>query len=134
MTRTGLAVRIAFTTLSAIVCVLPAHGHHAFAAYYFEDRSMTVEGDLVEFDYRNPHAWVHIAAQDASGHVRRVSAEWSNPGRLNQQGITKTTLKPGDRLILTGSPGRDPSESKMHVKRIERPADGWKWIGRGQPR
>lgn len=135
VTRTWL--KISFGALGAVgglVSAIPAYSHHSFAAYYFEDRTITIEGTLVELDYRNPHVWIHIAAQDNNGRVGRVSAEWSNPSRLSQQAITKDTLKPGDRLIMTGSPPRDPTEYKMHVKRIERPADGWKWIGRGQPR
>ena len=42
----------------------------------------------------------------------------------------KDTLKPGDRVIVTGSPGRNAAERKIHLKRIERPADGWSWGGR----
>jgi hypothetical protein len=110
----------------------PVHGHHAFSAYYFEDQSVAVEGELVEFAYQNPHSWVHIDARDNSGEIRRVSAEWSNPNRLKASGITRDTLKPGDRVIITGSPSRDQSEARMHLKRIERPADGWKWVGRDQ--
>ena len=132
MRRTWL--NISFGALGVLAGALPADGHHSFAAYYLEDQSISVEGNMVELDYRNPHAWLHIVAPDNSGKVQRVSAEWANPGRLHQQGITRDTLKPGDRLIVTGSPARDPSEYKMHLKRIERPADGWKWIGRGQPR
>jgi hypothetical protein len=85
---------------------------------------------VVEFDYRNPHAWLQISALDKSGASRRVSAEWGSPGRLLQQGVNKDTLKPGDRVILTGSPSRNESEYKMHLKGILRPADGWTWAGR----
>jgi hypothetical protein len=62
--------------------------------------------------------------------VRQYSAEWANPNRLSRDGITKETLKAGDRLIITGSPGRNASENRIHLKRIERPADGWNWRGR----
>jgi hypothetical protein len=124
VTRTLLVV-----ALGALVGSVPASGHHSFAAYYFEDQTMSIEGDLAELEYRNPHAWVHVLAADTSGEIQKFSAEWANPRRLRQQGITKDTLRPGDRLIVTGSPGRNPSEYKMHLKRIERPADGWKWTG-----
>ncbi len=127
MTRTWMIL-----ALGAVVSTVPAYGHHAFAAYYLEDQTVSIEGQLTEFDYLNPHAWLHIASTDSNGIVQRVSAEWSNPGRLKQQGITKETLKPGDRVIMTGSPARNPSEYKIHLKRLERPADGWAWIGRGQ--
>ena len=65
---------------------------------------------------------------------QKYGAEWANPGRLSQQGITRETLKPGDKVIVTGSPPRDPLNIALHLKRIERPADGWRWVGGGQTR
>ena len=102
-------------------------GHHSFAAHYFEEQSVTVQGTLVEFDYSAPHAWVHLTAADERSGSQRDSAEWSNPNRLSRDGITKETLKPGDVVIVTGAPGRNAGENRIHLKRIERPADGWKW-------
>ena len=102
-------------------------GHHSFAAHYFEEQSVTVQGTLVEFDYSAPHAWVHLTAADDRSGSPRYSAEWSNPNRLSRDGITKETLKPGDVVIVTGAPGRNAGENRIHLKRIERPADGWKW-------
>ena len=86
-------------------------------------------GDVDAFEYRNPHAWVHFMAPDSTGEMRRYGAEWAGPGRLAREGITKDTLKPGDRVVITGSPGRVEGEFKMHLKGIERPADGWSWRG-----
>jgi uncharacterized protein DUF6152 len=102
-------------------------GHHSFAAHYFEEQSVTIEGKLVEFEYRAPHAWVHMSVTGAGGAVERYSAEWANPNRLSRDGITKDTLKAGDHVVITGSPGRNASENRIHLKQIERPADGWKW-------
>jgi hypothetical protein len=64
--------------------------------------------------------------------VRRYAAEWANPNRLAQQGITRDTLRPGDRVVVVGSPGRRAHEYTLHLKSIERPADGWRWRGRGR--
>jgi len=104
-----------------------AYAHHSFAQYYFEDRSITVEGELVRFDYQNPHAWVYFDAKDDEGMTRQYSAEWANPNRLSRENISKDTLKAGDRVVVSGSPGRKPEEYKIHLKRIQRPADGWVW-------
>jgi hypothetical protein len=93
---------------------------------------MTIEGDLVEFDYRTPHAWVHVNVRDAQGRTERYSAEWSNPNRLQRDNITRDTLRVGDRLIITGSPGRNAAEHRLHLKAVERPADGWRWRGGGR--
>jgi hypothetical protein len=135
VTRTRLNIALgALGTAGALAVAIPASGHHSWAAAYLEDRTISIEGDVVELDYQNPHAWIHVSASDSSGRMQKYGAEWANPSRLNQQGITRETVKPGDRVILTGSPARDPSEYRLHLKRIERPADGWKWIGLNRPR
>ena len=118
---------ILLVLLGGAFAIAPLSSHHSFAAHYFEDQSMTITGDLVEFEYRSPHAWVHVMAPDEGGTVRRYAAEWANPNRLVQQGITKDTLQPGDRIVVVGSPGRNSGEYKIHLKGIDRPADGWKW-------
>ena len=108
---------------------VPAAAHHSFAAHYIEEQSVSIEGDLVQFEYRNPHAWVHVAAKDETGAIRQVSAEWASAARLKQWGIGEDALKPGDHVILTGSPSRNPTEYRMHLKTIQRRADGWQWSG-----
>lgn len=113
----------------AIAVPLVAFGHHSFAAYYFEEQSVTIDGTIAEFAYRSPHAWVYVDVANANGGTTRVGAEWANPNRLSRDGITADSLKPGERVVITGSPGRKASENRMHLKRIERPADGWTWRG-----
>ncbi len=127
--RSYLIVALAVAALAAA-----PSAHHSFNAFYFEEQSISVEGEITEFHYINPHAWVYLAALDVEGILRHVGAEWSNPARLTQQQIRKDTLKPGDRVIITGSPSRDPQDFKIHLKRIVRPADGWNWAGRAERR
>lgn len=120
-------MRMLLAVLTALAVGAPVAAHHSFAAYYFEDQSVTIEGDVVEFDYRAPHAWVYLMAPDATGKLQKFSAEWANPRRLTGDGIARDKIKPGDHVIITGSPGRTPAEYKIHLKRIQRPADGWTW-------
>jgi hypothetical protein len=120
--------------IGAVSAGAPLAAHHSFPAHYFEQQTVTVEGDLVEFEYRSPHAWVHVMARDQNGRLQKFSAEWAGPARLAQRGITAETLKPGDRVIITGAPGRNAGERRVHLKSIERPADGWAWRGGGGPR
>jgi hypothetical protein len=111
------------------VAVTPVSAHHSFAAYYFEDQSITLEGVVQEFQLRSPHAILIFTSRDRDGREQTFSAEWGNPRRLSSQGVTKDTLKPGDAVVVTGSPGRAGSENKVHLKGIRRPADGWAWRG-----
>lgn len=107
--------------------VIPVAAHHSFASFYFEEQSVTVQGAVVEYQYRNPHTWLMFDVTETNGERHTYSAEWSNPNRLRQQGVTAQTFKPGDVVIVTGSPGRVASEYRLHLKQISRPADGWSW-------
>ena len=107
-----------------------ASGHHSFAAYYFEDQSIHIEGQIVEVQFKAPHTWVHVTTRDASGSEKRYAAEWANPSRLERDGMTKDTLKVSDVVRIWGSPSRDPNDGRIHLKRIVRPSDGWEWQGR----
>jgi hypothetical protein len=60
--------------LLAIAITAPVYGHHSFAAYYFADQSVSIEGYVQEFDYVNPHVWLHIQAPDKEGKPQKVSA------------------------------------------------------------
>jgi len=123
MSRAMLALIVAGTLVSGI----PVYAHHSFAATYFEDKSVTIEGTLVDFDFRNPHSFVTLEVPDGQGKPDMWSAEWRSAGRLTNDGVTKDTLHAGDHVILTGSPGRDAADHKIHLKRIRRPSDGFHW-------
>ena len=109
--------------------VVPADAHHSFAATYFEDKTETVEGELVQFLFRNPHSFVHVEGKDPQGNVVRYAVEWGAGLQLNRQGVTRETLKPGDHVIITGNPGRNPEDHRLRMRTITRPSDGWKWGG-----
>ncbi|HTX24468.1 MAG TPA: DUF6152 family protein [Steroidobacteraceae bacterium] len=114
---------------SAIVAAGRVAAHHSFAATYFVDREITVEGTLTQFLYRNPHSFVKMLAPDSQGHMQTWSIEWGGGAQLTQSHINRFTLKPGDKVVVTGNPGRDPAEHRIRLHRIVRPADGWKWEG-----
>lgn len=122
--------RMLLTAAAAAAASLTLSAHHSFSAYYFEEQSVTLEGVVQEFHYRSPHAVLVFNAPDGEGQTRTYAAEWSNPNRLGRQGITRDTLKRGDAVVVTGSPGRNPIEYKLHLKGIRRPADGWSWRNR----
>lgn len=117
--------------LAAAVSILGvrAYAHHSFAATYFEDKKVTVEGDLVQFLYRNPHSFVHVEVKEPDGTTTRWAVEWGAGGQLGRQGVTRETLKPGDHVIVVGNPGRNPEDHRLRMVNITRPSDGWKWGG-----
>ena len=106
-----------------------AYAHHSFAATYFEDQSVTIEGKLVQFLFRNPHSFVHIEAPDDKGQTQTWAVEWGGGGQLSREGVSRDTLKPGDHVIVSGNPGRNPEDHRIRMRSISRPSDGWKWSG-----
>ena len=81
-----------------------ASAHHSFAATYIEGQELSIEGELVQFIYRNPHSFVQVMAPDPeTREMVRWAVEWAGNGQLRQAGITAETLKVGDRVVITGS-------------------------------
>jgi Family of unknown function (DUF6152) len=111
--------------------VTPITAHHSFAGAYLEDATpMKIEGTLKNFLVRNPHSFVTVedpTLKEADGTPVRWSIEWGAAGQLAQQGVKTGTLKVGDHVIVTGSPGRSPEEHRLRMRSITRPSDGWTW-------
>ena len=114
---------------AALAAVVPLSAHHSFAATYFEDKTQTIEGDLVQFVFRNPHSYVHLEAADESGQMQRWAVEWGSGMQLSTQGLSATALKAGDHVIVTGAPGRNTDDHRLRMRTITRPKDGFKWNG-----
>ena len=107
---------------------VPAYSHHSFAQMYFESELVTIAGEVAEFQYRAPHAWLYVTVIDPKGGPQRYGAEWSNPTRLARDGVTPDTFQAGDMVSITGSPGRDAEARQIHLKQVKRLTRGvWSW-------
>ena len=103
-----------------------ASAHHSFAATYIETQSVTIEGELLQFVLRNPHSFMDVNVPQADGTIVRYFVEWASPAQL-QGKINRDTLKTGDHVIITGSPGRIPEDHRVRLLTFRRPKDGWSW-------
>jgi hypothetical protein len=103
--------------------------HHSVAATYLVGKSIRIDGTLKEFIWRNPHSFMRVEAPDDKGERHLWIIEGAAPQQLTESGLSQSTLRPGDRVIITGIPGRIAEDHKMLLHTIERPADGFKWVG-----
>ena len=99
---------------------LPAH--HSFAAEYDSSKPVTLQGTLVELEWVNPHAWIHMEVKNADGTVTKWSCEMGSPNILMRNGWRRDTIKQGDQIIVTGSAAKDGSN--MANARVVTMADG----------
>src|SRR5688572_23250446 len=111
---------------------LSAYGHHSFTATYDESKTIQIEGELVQFMFRNPHAWVHVMAPDENGQMQRWGVEWGGAGALTGQGVTRESLKPGAEVVITCNPGRSAAELRIAMRTLLRPSDGFGWGQQGE--
>jgi len=113
---------VAFLTL----CGGPALAHHSSTAVYIQAKTVKVEGTLKEFLWRNPHSFIKVEAPDEKGEMQLWVIEGAAPTQLTESGMTRTTLRPGDHVVITGHPGRVAEDHRMVLLTLERPSDGWK--------
>jgi hypothetical protein len=116
----------------SLVVAAPLYAHHSFTATYDESKTVTIEGELVQFMFRNPHAFVHVMAPDENGQMQRWGVEWGGAGALTGQGVTRDSLKPGDKVVITGNPGRNAIDHRVRMRTLLRPADGFGWGQKGE--
>src|SRR3954469_9008237 len=99
--------------MSAIVILgAPVRGHHSFAALYIEADTIEIEGDVVEFQYKNPHSWGFVQGQEGFGPTKICPAEWAGTSQLERIGIAKNFFPVGDSVHIWVSPGRDPHDNR----------------------
>ena len=118
---------VALAVAATLVVAARAYAHHSFAATYFEDKTVQIEGELVQFQFRNPHSFVHVMVKEKDGSMVRYAVEWGGAGALGGQGVTRESLKVGDHVIITGSPGRNPEDHRVRMVTLLRPKDGFGW-------
>ena len=102
--------RTALTGLMTTALMLwTAHvlAHHSFSAEFDVGRPVELSGTLVEMEWTNPHAWMHLEVTDAQGAKQRWAIEFLGVNALVRGGMSPKTVKPGDRLTVKGYGSRD---------------------------
>ena len=114
----------------AMLAGTAAYAHHSYGATYDTTKEIKLQGKLVQFVFRNPHAFVHVEVPDQNGVVQRWAVEWSGTTQLGAAGVTRETLKVGDEIIVLGRPSRVPNEYRALMVNLKRPSDGFTWGAR----
>jgi hypothetical protein len=124
--------RLLLGATAGLIVAAGAQAHHSFTATYDENQEVRIEGTLVAFHFRNPHASVDILVEDADGATTRWGIEWGGAGQLSGQGVTRESLRAGDHVIITGNPARDANSHRLRMQSLLRPSDGYGWGFQGE--
>ena len=82
------------------------YAHHSFAPHFDAKKPANISGTITEYEARNPHSYLHIAAVDENGRTREYVCESHGVTQLSRNGITPALLKVGAKVRVTGSLSR----------------------------
>lgn len=84
--------------LALVLAAAPLSAHHSWPVSF--ERLVTVKGTVVEFTWANPHPMMTLEVQTNDGRMEKWVIGGPAINRMEANGWSKTTVKPGD--VITG--------------------------------
>ena len=106
--------------------VVAAYAHHSIAGVYDSGRKVTVEGVVAQFQFINPHPFIIMDVKKGAADTEQWRLEMDNRSELVEIGMTSQTLRPGDHVKVTGSPGRTEPR-QLYIAKLDRASDGFQY-------
>jgi len=113
-TRIGTRTLYLAIVLCALALATTADAHHSFAMFD-QSQQVTLKGTVREFQWTNPHAWIHLDVPNANGVKDTWQVELNSPNNLKRQGWKSTSVKAGDQVTLVLNPLKDGSKGGLFV-------------------
>ena len=104
MTRSAFG----FAGMAAVLLAAPALAHHSFAMFD-QSRVLYMPGLVKDFEFVNPHTWLHLAIVNDKGEASTWSFEAGSVAQLVRLGWSKDSFKIGDRVEVGFRPLKDGS-------------------------
>ncbi len=119
MTRAGtLQIFLAAGIVGLAVRGGPAIAHHSFAMFD-QQRTVVLEGTVLQFQWTNPHVWIEVNVRDGRGKSAEWGVECTSVNMLKRRGWHHDSLHPGDRVRLLLRPLRDGSRGGQLATLLE---------------
>ena len=111
-TRTIKAyVVCAVAGLAMLSAGLPVLAHHSVALQYDMTTEITLVGAIVDLEWKNPHAWLHLEVKNDDGTLELWKIEFGSANSLYRRGGRPAHLPIGSIVTVHGLPARDGSRS-----------------------
>ena len=108
--RTKLAAAV---VAFALLATVPLLAHHSFQSEYDSSKVLTLTGKMVNFEWVNPHSWIHVEVTNADGSKTVWKGETPPVNVLYRNGWTKPLVeemvKNAETVTLRGQAAKDGS-------------------------
>jgi hypothetical protein len=84
----------------------PTYAHHSVGAEFNLSKRITLQGRVTKIEWMNPHVYLYVDV-DSGGKTANWACETAGPNTLARQGWSRTSLKIGDHVSVSGYPARD---------------------------
>lgn len=91
---------------AALLMTASGWAHHSNSAYQV-DEIITLTGTVTDWEWVNPHTWLHMDVTDADGTVTEWVVEGRAPGILGRAGWDRNILAAGEQVTVHASPAKD---------------------------
>jgi hypothetical protein len=112
-----MRVLLGTTVVAALAVSVPVGAHHSFAMFDAQT-TMTLEGTISEFEFVNPHGWLHLVVTDADGNTGEWSIEMGGINAMTRNGWQADTVQPGDTISVEIHPMKDGSRGGQYLAAI----------------
>ena len=102
---------VGLVTAWVLLCS-PALAHHS-AIIFDRDSLIAFEGTVTDFEWTNPHVYIHVETPDATGELVEWEIETDATVVLTRSGWTPDTFRPGDRVAVRANP--DTNRNRRHA-------------------
>ena len=101
-------MKAAILPVMALLVVAPAiaFAHHSFAMFN-RDQTMSVTGMVKDYEWANPHVWIHVMVSDEKGVPREWGFEMQSIAQDSRAGWRPDSVKPGDKITVEFHPLKD---------------------------
>lgn len=79
-----------------------ASAHHTFSRDFDRDKPVMLSGKVTKVQWANPHVLTFIDVKDENGKTTNWKVEMGSPSDLQKAGWTRTKLKVGETVSLSG--------------------------------
>ncbi|MCX2981611.1 hypothetical protein EYC98_12130 [Halieaceae bacterium IMCC14734] len=123
---------IALALPLALIVSWRAVAHHAFSAEFDKEAPVTLKGKVTKIEWINPHAWIHLAAEQPDGTTVAWMVEGGTPNTLLRAGINRNSLPIGSEINVRGYQAKNKScepACKANGRDITLPGGGKAFMG-----